>query len=78
MFTFTYKLAGFLLSLLFINLGLSANQETYIEVGIAQVDVTPSEPIFLAGYAARRKPRRCFRRFKTSCSRVARWGSAPR
>ena len=32
------------------------DKEPVIEAGLAQLDITPEEPIFLAGYAARRKP----------------------
>ena len=45
-----------LLPVLFWSLTLNGQLSAPLHMGFAEVDVTPNEPIFMAGYAARRKP----------------------
>lgn len=45
-----------LLPVLFWSLTLNGQLSAPLHMGFAEVDVTPKEPIFMAGYAARRKP----------------------
>ena len=47
-----------LLPVLFLVLNAHRQLSAPLHMGFAEVDVTLKEPIFMAGYAARRKPKR--------------------